>query len=35
VFDTRNQLFEHINETGHALAVPGDYKKAKKGGKRR
>ncbi|CAO3652663.1 unnamed protein product [Cunninghamella echinulata] len=30
-FETRNKLFSHVNATGHALAIPGDYKS--KGGK--
>ncbi len=34
IFDTRNKLFSHIRETGHALAVP-DHQAAKKGRNKR
>ncbi|GAN04261.1 DnaJ homolog subfamily C member 21 [Mucor ambiguus] len=34
-FETRNQLFSHINETGHALAISGSKGGNKKGNKRR
>ncbi|KAI8080892.1 hypothetical protein BDF21DRAFT_361689 [Thamnidium elegans] len=34
-FATRNQLFSHIKDTGHALAIDTSSGKKKKGGKRR